>query len=211
MNRRRGNRARNSETALARAVNNRFRNLHLEAQHWVLKRKRNTDPPPYIPDPIYQRKTRINLLDADTMTNVTVGQIVSATFPLVPLTGNLAFNKLKIRAVTLYGHAAADGFVGLQPTENSTIFGVDSREFTDQGIQGSRRPCIRIECPLHCQKWVDTLGTAQQAVVMLRYVSTTACTLDLELSFSGVTATIVPPIRSSGTGQNVDLAAVVEQ
>lgn len=188
----RRNSKRSRDVSVSRAVTSRLRSLHLGASEWVLKKKRNTDPTPYIPDPIFSRRVRLYLPSGSTQ-YVAIKDIVEACFPIVAVYTDQNFGKLKIRAITLYGAAASDAYIALQPAVDTANFGYNSREFSDSGVQGSKRPCVRIELPAANQRWMDSYSSEGYATKVLAYTTVGKAILDLDVSFAGANNTLDPP------------------
>lgn len=151
--------------------------LHLNSPPtWYLVKSRNTDPPPYNEDAIYQRKVRI----AATLT--------VAGYPVVPddvissagLTSTsfelFSINEIKVYSdagVTVSGGAAPSIGIRLStriiqqvPKPTGTAITLIDREFSDYGVTGARRPCIHVRINPKDQGFIDSSQTDPTSPVL---------------------------------------------
>lgn len=129
------------------------RELH-RAPGWYKVSNRNTDPPQYSHDPIYQRKVRIGISTGVDGINFTAKMIADACGMAA------AFTRMSLRAISAYGPTNQSLLcVCYVPTSGTA--GYQQREFQDAGVAGNKRACIKVRISPRDVAWTNTADDTQ--------------------------------------------------
>lgn len=186
------NSKRTRATRDVRKIGNVIRALHLNSSPtWHLVKSRAVDPPPYIEDVVYQRKVRLTFA-ATTPQGVKLSPSVILGAAGLPAS---SFEKLTVLRGDFYGVASATTpGIRITPEIITNDTTVTDREFDDFGVQGARRPHVRIVISPKDQAFIPTfetrsLFTFQFLDELGEAVSGTGAVVDLHCQFKNTATT----------------------
>lgn len=208
-NQRRGPSRGMPQSTVLRRVNNHMKSLNMngEPNWYLMKSRRNLDPPPYVEDVTYVRKVRIiGSSTAGENLNITVGTFLTGLFG--PSGGApRPFTRFMVSELQAWTPASPDSFVRVtaaaatnQGTSNA------DKAYSDIGTQGSERPYVHIRINTKDASWLPTTTVGHEATLLFivsvppgRYI------IDAQCHFSGTAGApqilaLAPHLASSSSG-----------
>jgi hypothetical protein len=174
-------RSRSSRPGIQALLSRKLRSMGVTQQTWILQRMRSSDPPPYNIDANYQRKIRFSIpTSEDNEFTITLKMIFDNVFTA---RGTYTpFRALSVHYLTVYGEASAGSVIDVLPLPATTLAGINAgRNWSDLGVQGSRRPCVKLFLPPHCRAWIPA---SSEAAEIVRISHNTAIIVDIVIEMT---------------------------